>query len=102
MYIVDDICYAGNQADEIRVESAKPLRGGMLLVTFTNGEKKLFDTTKLTGAAFEPLRDDEIFKKLSVFHGVITWMNGEIDIAPETVYAQGYPYESDDIQEYVV
>jgi hypothetical protein len=22
----------------------------------------------------------------------MTWMNGEIDIAPETVYANSYPY----------
>ena len=26
------------------------------------------------------------------FHGVMTWMNGEIDIAPETMYADSYPY----------
>ena len=27
-----------------------------------------------------------------VFHGVITWNNGEINIAPETVYAESYAY----------
>jgi hypothetical protein len=35
MYIVDDICYAGNTSDEIKIISAKAsLRGGILLVTF--------------------------------------------------------------------
>ena len=94
MYIVNGICYAGNDLEEIRVKEALPLRGGMMLVTFTSGEKRLFDTTTLTGSAFEPLKNEEIFKNVSIFHGVMTWDNGEIDIAPETVYAESYPYES--------
>jgi len=93
VYIVDGICYAGNDANEIKIKDALPLRGGMLLVTFTNGEKKLFDTTTLSGSAFEPLKDDNIFKNISIFHGVITWNNGEIDIAPETIYEDGYSYD---------
>lgn len=32
----------------------------MLLVTFTTGEKRLYDTTKLQGSAFEPLKNDEV------------------------------------------
>lgn len=94
MFIVDGICYASNEAKEIRVQEAKALRGGIVLVTFNNGEKRLFDTTILEGSAFEPLKDEEVFKNLSVFHGVITWMNGEIDIAPETVYHESYPYDT--------
>ena len=92
MYIVDGICYAGNDAKEIRVKDALPLNGGMILVTFDTGEKRLFDTTLLNGSAFEPLRDQEVFKKIDIFHGVMTWNNGDIDIAPETVYEQSYPY----------
>ena len=45
MYIIDGICYAGNDAKDIKIKEAKPLRGGMLLVTFTTGEKRLYDTT---------------------------------------------------------
>jgi hypothetical protein len=45
----------------------------------------------LTGSAFEPLKKEEIFQKFSIFHGVITWKNGEIDIAPEMVYEISYP-----------
>ena len=92
MYIVDDICYAGELSDNIKVTEAKPLRGGMMLVTFSTGEKRLFDTTKLTGTAFAPLADEEIFNHPVIFHGVITWKNGEIDIAPETVYQESYAY----------
>ena len=93
MYIVNDICYAGEIQDGIKVTEAKPLRGGMLLVTFSTGEKRLFDTTTLQGSAFAPLADEKVFMKPVLFHGVITWNNGEIDIAPETVYRDSYAYE---------
>ena len=46
------------------------------------------------GSAFEPLKDEEVLKNMSVFHGVITWMDGKIDIAPETVYQESYPFDS--------
>ncbi|MBE6724952.1 MAG: DUF2442 domain-containing protein [Ruminococcaceae bacterium] len=93
MYIVNDICYAGELVEDIRVTEVKPLRGRMMLVTFSTGEKRLFDTTLLKGSAFEPLKDEKIFMAPVLFHGVITWNNGEIDIAPETVYVESYPYE---------
>ena len=93
MYIMNGICYAGTNADNMKVTEAVPLQGGMLLVTFSSGEKRLFDTTTLTGSAFAPLKDENTFRNLSVFHGVITWMDGEIDIAPETVYADSIPYD---------
>ncbi len=94
MYIINDICYAGEMQDNIMVTEAKPLRGGMMLVTFSTGEKRLFDTTLLQGSAFAPLADEKVFSNPVIFHGVITWNNGEIDIAPETVYRESYAYES--------
>ena len=94
MYILNDICYAGEMQEGIKVTEAKPLRGGMMLVTFSTGEKRLFDTTLLEGSAFAPLADEKIFSNPVLFHGVITWNNGEIDIAPETVYQESYAYES--------
>lgn len=95
MYIVKDICYAGELKPGIKVTDVKPLRGGMLLVTFSTGEKRLFDTTKLEGSAFAPLADEKNVNAPTLFHGVITWMNGEIDIAPETVYRESYAYEDE-------
>ena len=94
MYILNDICYAGELRNGIKVTEAKPLRGGMMLITFSTGEKRLFDTTTLEGSAFAPLADKVIFNNPVLFHGVITWNNGEIDIAPETVYRDSYAYES--------
>lgn len=82
MYIINDICYAGNDTKEIRVKEALPLRGGMMLVTFTTGEKRLFDSTLLLRKAFEPVKNEDDFKNVNVFHGVMTWNDGDIDIAP--------------------
>lgn len=97
MYIKDDICYAGKFVENIKVTDVKALRGGMLLVTFSTGEKRLFDTTKLTGAAFAPLADEKVVSNPTIFHGVITWLDGEIDIAPETVYMESYAYTEEAI-----
>lgn len=95
MFIKDDICYAGSMEEGIKTTDVQILRGHMLLVTFSTGEQRLFDATTLRGAAFKPLEDDKVFNDISLFHGVITWANGEIDIAPETVYSESWAYDRD-------
>lgn len=98
MYIVDDICYAGNPCEEVRVVEAKPLQGSMLLVLFSSGEKKLFDILSVEGSAFEPLRDENVFATASVEHGFVSWADGTIDLAPEYIYENSIPYnECDDL-----
>lgn len=92
MYIIDDVYYAGEKTQNIKIKEAKVLRGGMLLLTFSTGEQRLFDTTLLKGSAFSPLKDEKVLEDFNIFHGVMTWMNGDIDIAPETMYADSYPY----------
>ena len=95
MYIKDDIVYAGELTPMIDVIEAKPLEGHMLLVTFSTGEKRLFDATQLTGPVFEPLKDEKFFRDITLFHGVITWDNKNIDIAPEFVYENSFKYDYD-------
>ena len=97
MYILNDICYAGEMQSGIKVTDVKPLLGGVMLVTFSTGEKRLFDTTLLQGSAFTPLRDEKVFSNPVLFHGVITWNNGEIDIAPEMVYRDSDAYEIEEL-----
>ena len=33
-----------------------------------------------------------VFASAAVDHGVVVWLDGEIDIAPETMYANSYVY----------
>ena len=95
MYIVDGIAYAGKKMKEIAVQAVKPLDDMMMIVTFESGEKRLYDATQLLAyPAFQRLKDDEIFKNAKVEYGVVTWDDGEIDIAPETVYKESYAYQS--------
>ena len=95
MYVKDDICYAGELKENIKVVEVKPLRGRMLIIAFSTEEQRLFDASTLTEPAFKPLEDEKVFNNPDLFHGVITWNNGEIDIAPETVYRDSYAYESE-------
>ena len=97
MYIKDDICYASEPVDEIKVVAVKPLRGRMLLLTFNTGERKLFDTTQLTGPAFNKLDEESIYMNPVLFRGIVTWSDGEVDIAPETLYEDGYDYQEDNV-----
>ncbi len=93
MYVIDDVCYAGTPEKEIRVIEAKPLVGGMLLLTFLSGEKRLFDTTTLTGPAFLPLREEAALRTARVQHGFVSWLDGAIDVAPEYIYEHSIPYD---------
>lgn len=36
--------------------------------------------------------EEIVFSSQTLFHGVITWKDGEIDVAPETVYEESYAY----------
>ena len=98
MYIINDICYAGEKEKAIKVSKVKILPGGMLLVTFSTGEARIFDASALRGSAFEPLKDEKVLSSFGIFHGILTWKNGEIDIAPETLYDMSYPYTTIDNQ----
>lgn len=93
MYIINGICYAGISGNESKITAVKALDNMMLLLTFEGGEKRLFDATELTGSAFEPLKDPEVFKTATIEYGAVTWLNGEIDCAPEFMYNHSYRYD---------
>ena len=93
MYIVNGIAYAGTRMQTTVVQAVKPLDDMMMIVTFGSGEKRLYDATQLLAfPAFQRLKDEKIFKSAKVEHGVVTWADGEIDIAPETMYETSYEY----------
>ena len=72
MYEIDGICYAGTPGEEPRIIEATPLMGGMLLVTFASGERRLFDTTTVDGSAFLPLRNGTAQATVRVQHGFVS------------------------------
>lgn len=92
MYTLNGIVYASEKRDNIQILSAKPLDDQMMILTFSTGEQRLFDATVLTGSAFAPLMDEQIFKNCKIVDGVVTWMDEEIDCAPEFMYEKSYPY----------
>ena len=66
-----------------------------VLLAFVNGKSGIVDLADYIqhGEIFQAIRYSEAFKKFSVEFGTITWENGMIDIAPETLYekATGEP-----------
>ena len=92
MNIVDGIAYAGAPITEIRITEIKHLNDMTMIVTFDTGEKRLFNATQLLKyPAFASLADDTVFKSAQIEWDVITWCDGELDIAPEFVYANSLP-----------
>ena len=92
MFTLNGIVYASEKPENIQILSAKPLDDMMMLLTFSTGEQRLFDATILNGPAFAPLSDKKIFKDCKIVNGVVTWMNEDIDCAPEYMYEHSYAY----------
>lgn len=94
MFEVNGILYADSAKELLKIQDAKVTGDKMLLLTFSSGEKRVFDATVLKGEAFVPLNDPTIFNNFKIVHGVITWMNEDIDCAPEYMYEHSYAYPS--------
>ena len=94
MYYKDGYVYGGQPIDTISIEKIKPLDDMMMILTFSSGERRLFDATVLQGPVFRPLQDPAVFKAAQLDHGVVTWMDGDIDCAPEFMYSHSYEYAS--------
>ena len=97
MYVVGDIAYSDNfENTEKKISEKKIISELCMLVTFSTGEKRIFDAKYLTQyPVYKKLEDFEIFKNAYVENGIIIWDNGAIDIAPDTVYKNSYKYEYD-------
>jgi hypothetical protein len=57
-------------------------------LVFTDGKSGIIDLEQYIsdGEIFEPIQSVESFKNFKVDFGTLTWNDGCIDIAPETLY----------------
>lgn len=86
----EDIVYGAEPLGP-RVAAVQPMNGYRVLLTFDNGEKRLFDASALLHSpAFQPLQSEAFFRLVRVMHGTICWP-GDIDYCPDTLYAQSQP-----------
>ena len=93
MFIVDDIAYAGELSQGVRVEAVRVLDNMTMLVQFSTGETRLFDASVLLDLpAFKSLENPNVFNNPTIEHGILTWSNGDIDIAPEKLYELSFEY----------
>ena len=94
MYEENGIVYADNQEPCLKVLEVRCVQGGILILTFSTGEQRLFDTTILTEEVFEPLKDEAVVSHPYLEHGVVTWLNGSIDCSPEFMYENSFEYNT--------
>lgn len=79
------------------VVKVMPLENYCILAEFENGEKRIGDIKPLLerGGVFTSLKDIEIFNRVYVEYGAVTWKdhNGnEVDICPDKLYMDSKPY----------
>ncbi|MGB0387689.1 MAG: DUF2442 domain-containing protein [Ardenticatenaceae bacterium] len=74
-----------------RVTEVKPNADYTLILTFTNGEVKVFDVTPyLDIGIFRELKSKRYFNAVRPFLGSIQWPNGQ-DFCPDTLYLNSSP-----------
>ncbi len=76
------------------VKKVEPRDDYFLLLTFENGERRLFDMKPyLNKGIFKELRDVELFNTAHVSFNSVSWDN-EADFDPEALYEGGLPLPS--------
>ena len=74
----------------IEIINAKCLDGLKMLVSFNNGEHRLFDFATIVDSypVFAPLKDKATLRQFHI-SDTLEWCNGTIDIAPEYIFEHG-------------
>jgi hypothetical protein len=76
------------------VKQARPLSNFRLLLTFENGEQRVFDVTPyLAEGVFRELRNEAQFNTVHVSFDTVEWANGA-DLCPEILYHESVPVEA--------
>lgn len=76
------------------VKSVRPQDDYCLLLTFENGEKRIFDLKPyLDKGVFTRLKNAALFKTARVVSGSVEWI-GEIDLSYDTLYLSSIPVKT--------
>lgn len=71
-----------------RIIAAEPIQDHKLSLIFSNGEKGIFDCSRLLNfGIFKELKNPSYFNKVKVCDGTVVWPN-EQDICPDTLYLE--------------
>ena len=81
----------------LEITEAKYLNDFRMLVSFNNGESRLFDFATIVDRypIFAPLRDKSTLQQFHI-SDTLEWCNGTIDIAPEYILEHGEPVPNGD------
>jgi hypothetical protein len=87
MQVIDGIAYAGEAEPLLKVVGIRAMDGYALWLRFSNNTERLFDfKPMLEFPLFKKLQDQELFRGVYLDNGVPTWLDGEIDLAPEMLF----------------
>lgn len=74
-----------------RVSAVLPLPDAKLLLSFANGEQRVFDVAPyLAKGIFTQLGNSGYFAQARVVSGHVEWPNGQ-DFSPDTLYLRSLP-----------
>jgi hypothetical protein len=74
-----------------RIKSVNPGKNYTLLLTFTNGEQRVFNVSPyLDRSIFISLKNLSIFNAVKPFMGSIQWPDGQ-DFCPDMLYEESVP-----------
>ena len=77
-----------------RVRAVAPRDDYTLLLTFSNGERRVFDAKPLLDfPVFRSLKNPKFFRMVQVSFGSVAWPN-DIDYCPDTLYAESVPLDA--------
>ena len=75
-----------------RVTAVTPTEDHQLILTFTNGERRIFDARPLlVMPAFKPLANKSFFQTVKVAYGSVEWPQN-IDYCPDTLYLESVAF----------
>ena len=75
-----------------KLEKIFPTDDFKLELLYTDNQKRVYDFRQnFDHAYYKPLRNIELFKKVSAIDGEILWQSGQ-DFCPNTLYENSTPY----------